>query len=136
MGIDIGLGTDISAGATPSLYDNAKQAVVSSRMLEDGVNPALPAEERGVPDSQISIHEAFYLATAGGGESLSLPIGRLQENYTWDVQIIDTKAPTAKLPIFSEAEDLDDIFQKILYLVRPDNISEGWVQGEKVHSRS
>ena len=105
-------------------------------MLEDGVNPALPAEERGVPDSQISIHEAFYLATAGGGESLSLPIGRLQENYTWDVQIIDTKAPTAKLPIFSEAEDLDDIFQKILYLVRPDNISEVWVQGEKVHSRS
>lgn len=136
MGIDIGLGTDISAGATPSLYDNAKQAVVSSRMLEDGVNPALPAEERGVPDSRISIHEAFYLATAGGGESLSLPIGRLQENYTWDVQIIDTKTPTAKLPIFSEAEDLDDIFQKILYLVRPDNISEVWVQGEKVHSRS
>lgn len=135
MGIDIGLGTDISAGATPSIYDNAKQAVVSSRMLEDGVSTALSAEERGVPDSRISIHEAFYLATAGGGESLSLPIGKIAENYSWDVQIIDTKAPAAKLPIFNSEEELDDIFQKILYLVRPENIKEVWVQGEKVHSR-
>lgn len=135
-GIDIGLGTDISAGATPSLYDNAKQAVVSSRMLEDGVNPDLPAGERGVPASRISIHEAFYLATAGGGESLSLPIGRIQENYAWDVQIVDTKVPGASLPIFTENEALDDIFQKIMYLVRPEHIREVWVQGEKVHSRS
>lgn len=60
-------------------------------MLEDGVNPDLPAGERGVPASRISIHEAFYLATAGGGESLSLPIGRIQENYAWDVQVVDTK---------------------------------------------
>lgn len=135
MGIDVGLGTDISAGATPSIYDNAKQAVVSSRMLEDGVSTALCAEERGVADSRISIHEAFYLATAGGGESLSLPIGKLEENYTWDVQIIDTKTPSAKLPIFDAHEALDDIFQKIIYLVRPENIKEVWVQGERVHSR-
>lgn len=135
MGIDIGLGTDISAGATPSIYDNAKQAVVSSRMLEDGVSTAICAEERGVADSRISIHEAFYLATAGGGESLSLPIGKLEENYTWDVQIIDTKIASAKLPIFDAHEALDDIFQKIIYLVRPENIKEVWVQGERVHSR-
>lgn len=135
MGIDIGLGTDISAGATPSLYDNAKQAVVSSRMLEDGVNANLPADERGVANSRITINEAFYLATAGGGESLSLPVGRLKEGYTWDVQIIDTKAPAAKLPIFNPNEDLYDIFQKIMYNVRPENIREVWVQGEKVHTR-
>ena len=86
-------------------------------MLEDGVDTAIVAEKRGVPNSRITINEAFYLATAGGGESLSLPIGRLQENYTWDVQIIDTKISTAKLPIFDQNEDLHDIFQKscILY---------------------
>ncbi len=135
MGIDIGLGTDISAGATPSIYDNAKQAVISSRMLEDGVSTTLSAAERGVPDSRISIHEAFYLATAGGGQSLSLPIGKIEEKYTWDVQIIDTKVPSAKLPIFNSEEEIDDIFQKIIYLVRQENIKEVWVQGEKVHSR-
>ncbi len=134
-GVDIGLGSDLSGGFSPSLFDNIRQAVISSRMLEDGVNPSLPAKDRGVPGSRLTIHEAFYLATAGGGESLSLPIGRIQENYTWDVQIIDTKLPSAKLPIFNENEDLDDVFQKIMYLVRPENIREVWVQGDKVHSR-
>lgn len=134
-GVEIGLGSDISGGFSPSLFDNIRQAVISSRMLEDGVNPYLPAKERGVPGSRITIHEAFYLATAGGGESLSLPIGRIEENYAWDVQIIDTKIPTAKLPIFDENEDLQDVFQKMMYLVRPENILEVWVQGERVHSR-
>lgn len=134
-GVDIGLGTDISGGFSPSLFDNVRQAVMSSRMLEDGVNPSLPAQGRGVPGSRITVDEAFYLATAGGGESLSLPIGRIQEHYAWDVQIIDTRLPSAKLPIFDAHEDLHDIFQKIMYLTRPENIREVWVQGEKVHAR-
>ena len=150
-GIDIGLGTDISGGFSPSLFDNIRQAVISSRMLEDGVNPALAPQERGVPNSRLTIDEAFYLATAGGGESLSLPIGRIEQNYAWDVQIIDTTLPSAKLPIFNTSinsakdgenrdtntnrEDLHGIFEKIMYLSRPENIREVWVQGEKVHSR-
>lgn len=135
LGVDIGLGTDISGGPSPSIYDNAKQAVISSRMLEDGVNADLPAEERGVPNSRLTLIEAFYYATAGGGESLSLPIGRIEENFAWDVQIIDTKVPTARIPLFEPNEDLYDIFQKIIYNVRPENIREVWVQGERVHSR-
>lgn len=134
-GVEIGLGSDISGGFSPSLFDNIRQAVISSRMLEDGVDTKLPAQDRGVPGSRITIDQAFYLATAGGGESLSLPIGRIQENYTWDVQIIDTKLPSAKLPIFNANEDLHDVFQKIMYLARPEHIREVWVQGEKVHSR-
>ncbi|GIN86216.1 guanine deaminase [Heyndrickxia sporothermodurans] len=130
-GVEIGLGSDISGGFSPSLFDNARQAVISSRMLEDGVNTALPAEKRGVPNSRITINEAFYFATAGGGESLSLPIGCIAEDYSWDVQIIDT----AQLPIYDANEELHDIFQKIMYLTRPENIREVWVQGDKVHSR-
>ncbi|MEH7331557.1 guanine deaminase [Neobacillus drentensis] len=134
-GVEIGLGSDISGGFSPGLFDNVRQAVMSSRMLEDGVDTTLSAEERGVPNSRITINEAFYLATAGGGESLSLPIGRIAEKYVWDVQLIDTTLETAKLPIYDANEDLNDIFQKIMYLVRPENIREVWVQGEQVHSR-
>ncbi|WP_066306931.1 guanine deaminase [Bacillus sp. FJAT-29814] len=133
--VEIGLGSDISGGFSPSLFDNVRQAVMSSRMLEDGVNPDLPAEDRGVPNSRITVNEAFYLATAGGGDSLSLPIGRLEKNHAWDVQIIDTALSTAKLPLYDDHEDLLDVFQKMMYLVRPENIREVWVQGEKVHAR-
>lgn len=135
MGVEIGLDTDLSGGFSPSLYDNIRQAVMSSRMLEDGVNPRLSAEERGLPASRITVNEAFYLATAGGGQSLSLPVGRLAPGYAWDAQVVDTKIQTARLPIFNENEDLKDIFQKILYLTRPENIREVWVQGSKVHER-
>lgn len=62
--------------------------------------------------------------------------GRLAENYTWDVQIIATRIKTAKLPIFQSEENLQDIFEKMMYLVRLENIREVWVQGEKVHSRT
>lgn len=133
-GIEIGLGSDISGGFSPSLYDNIRQSVITSRMLEDGVNPSLPAGKRGTANSQITVNEAFYFATAGGGESLSLPIGKIEENYTWDVQIIDTKQKGLPLPIFGE-ESLIDTFQKIMYLTRPEHIREVWVQGEKVHSK-
>lgn len=135
-GVEIGLGSDISGGFSPSLFDNVRQAVISSRMLDDGVNPSLPADKRGVRNSRITMNEAFYFATAGGGESLSLPIGRLAENYAWDVQIIDTALASAKLPIHNVKDGLYDVFQKIMYLVRPENICEVWVQGEKVHSRA
>ncbi|WP_421851224.1 guanine deaminase [Marinomonas sp.] len=135
QGVDVGLGSDLSGGFSPSLFDNARQSVMSSRMLEDGVNPNIPADQRGLPSSRITINEAFYFATAGGGKSLSLPIGRLEENFTWDVQIIDSTLSSAKLPIFDANEDLNDTFQKIMYLARPENIQEVWVQGEKVHTR-
>lgn len=134
-GVEIGLGSDISGGFSPSLFDNIRQAVMSSRMLEDGVNPAIPANERGVANARITVNEAFYFATAGGGESLNLPIGRIAENYTWDVQVIDTMIPSARIPIYDANEALLDIFQKMLYLARPENIREVWVQGEKVHAR-
>ena len=135
-GIDIGLGTDISGGFSPSLYDNIRQAVIAARMLEEGVDSALPAAERGLPKSRISANEAFFYATAGGGQSLSLPIGRLEENYIWDVQVIDVNAPNAKLPIFDAEISMEDLLHKILFLSRPENIREVWVQGECVHKRT
>ena len=134
-GVDIGLGTDISGGFSPSLLDNMKQAVISSRMLEEGVDSALPAEGRGVPDSRITINEAFYFATAGGGESLSLPIGRLEPGYCWDAQLIDVNTPAARLKVFGKSDNLEETLQKILYLSTPENIRAVWVQGEKVHAR-
>lgn len=42
-------------------------------MPEEGVDPSLPAAERGLPHSRISANEAFYYATAGGGRELEPP---------------------------------------------------------------
>ena len=95
---------------------------MSSRMLEEGVDTRIEAGQRGVPHSRITVTQAFYLATAGGGESLSLPIGRLEEGYAWDVQMIDVNVPHAKLPIFWASTDLYEVFEKIIFLARHENI--------------
>ncbi|MGX6992339.1 guanine deaminase [Vagococcus penaei] len=127
--VKVGLGSDISGGFSPSLYDNLKQAVISSRMLEDGVNPLLSAEQRGKAESRLSLNEVFYLATVGGGEALSLPIGKLDVGYAFDAQIIDvTRFP------FIEETDLDEVFQKSLYLTESEDIKQVFVQGELVYS--
>jgi guanine deaminase len=129
--VEVGLGSDISGGFSPSLFDNIKQAVISSRMLEDGVDKDCCSEKRGVTGSRLTLNEAFYLATAGGGESLSLPIGKLAVGFAWDVQFVTTK----ELPIFTKSEPLLDIFQKIVYLSRPESIQKVWVQGRKVYDQ-
>lgn len=128
--VDVGLGTDISGGFSPSLYDNMKQAVMSSRMLNDGVNHGIVSAERGVSNSTITLKEAFYLATAGGGKSLSLPIGELKEGFTWDVQVVSTN----HLPVFEE-DTLEETFQKLIYLMKPEQIKEVWVQDQLVYKQ-
>lgn len=134
-GMHVALGSDISGGYNPDLYGAIRQAVISSRMLETGVDRALAAGERGVANSALTLNNAFYLATAGGGESLGLPIGRLEAGYAWDAQVVDTKQPGARLPIFESNEPATDIFQKILNLAVPENIRTVWVQGREVISK-
>ena len=128
----VALGSDISGGYSPNLYEAIRQAVISSRMLETGVNREVVAGGRGVAGSVLTLNNAFYLATAGGGESLGLPIGRLEAGYAWDAQVVDTRRDGARLPIFSEQEPPADIFQKILNLSVPENIRAVWVQGRQV----
>lgn len=131
QGVNIGLGTDISGGFSPSLYENIRQAVMYSRMLEDGVDVNLPKEKRGVNNSRISIIEAFYLATTGGGEALKLPIGIIKEGYAFDVQCIDISS----LPNFNVFEKPDEILQRILYLSTTENINSVFIQGKNVYKK-
>lgn len=133
LGVEVGLGTDLSGGYDPSIYSAIRQSIISSRMLEDGVDTRKsPIKRGGADQARITANEAFYFATAGGGESLSLPIGRLAENYAFDAQVIDTITPAASMPIFDDSEPLEEIFQKLLYLTKRENIDSVWVQGEKI----
>ncbi len=135
QGVTIGLGTDISGGFSPSLYDNIKQAVMSSRMLEDGVDVTRAQHERGVADSRISVIDAFSLATKGGGDALQLPIGVIKEGYAFDVQVIDSQNQGNPLPDFGVFTTPEARLQKILYLATMQNIRQVWVQGKKVHDK-
>ena len=132
QGLNICLGTDISGGFSPSLYDNIKHTVMASRMLNDGVDNKLNANNRGTNNARVSVFEAFYLATTGGGEALKLPLGIFKEGYICDFQVIDINSPSNKLPKYLDNEEDKHLLQKILYLSTSENIREVWVQGKQI----
>ncbi|WP_314407267.1 guanine deaminase [uncultured Gemella sp.] len=132
QGLNICLGTDISGGFSPSLYDNIKHTVMASRMLNDGVDNKLDANNRGTNNARVSVFEAFYLATTGGGEALKLPLGIFKEGYICDFQVIDINSPSNKLPKYLDNEEDKHLLQKILYLSTSENIREVWVQGKQI----
>ena len=132
QGVHIGLGTDISGGFSPNMYDNIRQAVMASRMLETGVDAQRPEAERGSGDARISVVEALYLATAGGAEALGLPVGTFEPGRAFDLQVIDTRLPYADLTGFGVFDAPEDRLARILYLATPDNIRQVYVQGRRV----
>lgn len=134
-GLNVGLGTDISGGHSASLYEACRHAVLASRMLEDGVDPRRPAVERGSPGSRIDFREAFWLATAGGGEVLDVPVGRLEPGFRFDAQLIDTSVPESNLRVFENVDAPEDVFQKIVYNATRANIRKVWVNGRPVVDR-
>lgn len=132
QGVNAGLGTDVSGGFSPSMYDNIRQAVIVSRMLEDGVNAELPPQERGVPDSRIDYRHAFYMATTAGGKALGLPVGLFSEGYVFDAQLIDVNTPFSTIRLHREWDSPEDCLQKILFLANSANIIALWIQGKEV----
>jgi len=133
-GVHVGLGTDISGGASPSILENARHAVIASRSLESGVDPTLSRAQRRSPDSRIDAATAFWLATAGGGIALDLKIGLFREGYQFDAIVVDAAARDSNLRLDAGAGP-EEILQKIVYHGARANIRETWVANRRVHSR-
>ncbi len=49
QGVNVGLGTDIAGGASPSILENARHAVIASRLLESGVSPRRNVSDAALP---------------------------------------------------------------------------------------
>jgi guanine deaminase len=130
--VHVGLGTDIAGGASPSLLENARHALIAARHLENGVDAALAPGERKRPGARISTAEAFWLATAGGGVALDLPIGVFETGYQFDAIVVDAAVPGSNL-FLSPDDGAEDILQKIIYTATRANIGGVWVAGRLVH---
>lgn len=131
-GLNVGLGTDIAGGHSPSVFDACRHAITASKALNDGVDARIKPEHRGRPGSAISFKEAFWLATAGAGGVLGLPVGKLEVGYQFDAIVIDTRAAGNDIYIHPAEDQPEDRLQKIIYNARRNNISRVWVDGKAV----
>ena len=133
-GMHVGLGTDISGGASPSILENARQAIIASRSLESGVDPSLTRAERRTPGSRIDAATAFWLATAGGGIALDLPIGLFRAGFQFDAIVIDTTVAGSNLRL-GPSPAPGEVLQKIIYHAARADIHSVWVANRRVHAR-
>ncbi|MGC1456657.1 MAG: guanine deaminase [Steroidobacteraceae bacterium] len=130
-GVHVGLGTDIAGGASPSVLENARHAIISARQLESGVDARLARSERRQPGARIDALTAFWLATTGGGIALDLPVGVFAPGYQFDACVLDVAAPGSNLRL-GDDERPDTVLQKLIYGASRANISQVWVANRRV----
>jgi guanine deaminase len=85
-----------------------------------------------VENSRIDIVAAFYMATTGGANMLGLNAGVIAAGNYLDAIVIDTSRSDSGLRIYDDVDGEERIFEKIVRLSGPRDISHIWVAGKKI----
>lgn len=115
--IPTGLGSDMAAGYSASIFRAMADAIQCSKM-----------RWRLVDDTQkpLTVEEAFYLGTKGGGAFFG-KVGSLEEGYEFDALVLDDSS-------IAHPQELTvrDRLERMLYLSDDRHIIEKYVSGRKV----
>jgi guanine deaminase len=135
-GIEVGLGTDVSGGFSPSILEVARHAVWVSRHVAMTI-----AEGENV---KLSTEEALYLATRGGAKCVGLEgvVGAFEPGMEFDAQLVvcddvndsGVNGDEAPVDIFGW-ESWENRVNKWVYGGDDRNTVAVWVAGRLVHQR-
>ena len=117
MGIDVGLGSDIAAGSSLSIFRAMSDAVQVSKLRE-----AMTGEKNQI----LTLSEVFYLGTKGGGKFFG-NVGSFEKGYEFDAIVLNDES-------FGDNSDftLKERLERIIYLSDDRNIVAKYVAGNKV----
>ncbi|KAI3392637.1 hypothetical protein diail_5425 [Diaporthe ilicicola] len=142
-GVDVGLGTDVSGGYSPSVLDAARQAALVSRHVAMGTGGGA-----GDDKAKLSVEEVLYLATRGGAKCVGLErvVGAFEVGMQWDAQLValgavgeDGEAGPGgefggNVDVFGW-ESCEEMVAKWLFNGDDRNTTKVWVKGRLVHER-
>ncbi|XP_057663639.1 guanine deaminase [Diorhabda carinulata] len=120
-GVKVGLGTDISGGASPSIIKAMKTCLDVSIAKSFHVTEVKP----------LNYEEVFYLATLGGSEALAMEnkIGNFDVHKEFDALIIDMGI---NIEDYFIGCDPREILQKFIYTGDDRNVASVYVAGVEV----
>ena len=116
-GMNIGLGTDVAGGVGESIFRAMADAIQVSKLRWR------LADETKRP---LSVEEAFYLGTKGGGSFFG-NVGSFEEGYELDAVVIDDRALKSPLPL-----SVRERLERIIYLSDERHIRAKYVAGARV----
>ena len=119
-GVGVGLGSDIGAGTTPSMFNAMADAYKVQQVQHISLSP----------------FQLWYLATLGGASALSLEseTGSLEEGKSADFLALDLKA-TPLLAMRSErARSIEDLLAALIFMGDDRAVRSAWIAGREVWS--
>ncbi|XP_072746241.1 guanine deaminase isoform X2 [Anoplolepis gracilipes] len=121
--IKVGLGTDVSGGASYSMLDEMRSVLHVSNCLSLTKRDYVP----------FNYKEAFHMATLGGAKALSIEdkVGNLVPGKEFDTLIIDLNTKSSLLDNFKDYT-LEEKLQRFIYSGDDRNIVSVYVKGRKV----
>lgn len=139
--IEVGLGTDMSGGYSPSILEAARQAALVSRHVAMG----------GEEGSKLTVEEVLFLATRGGARVVGMEgrVGGFDEGMVWDAQLVSlgrvgedddddegeqSEGEHGNVDVFGW-ETWEERMAKWLYGGDDRNTKKVWVAGRLVHAR-
>ena len=112
--LHIGLGTDIAGGHSLSMLADAIQvSKLRWRLVDDSLKP-------------LSLEEAFYMATMGGGAFFG-KVGTFLEDYEFDALILDDRGLRHPQPLTARER-----LERLIYLSDDRCITGKYVSGNKI----
>jgi guanine deaminase len=130
-GLHVGLGSDISGGPAGTIWETARMAVAASRLRESGVDAGRAPDDRGTGAARVDFRTAFWLATAGGGEALGLPVGVIAPGMQFDAMAVDPGAVSGGIRLWP-GDAGERVLEKVLYGANRANVARVWVAGRRV----
>ncbi len=113
-GLSVGLGTDVAAGPSLSLFEEMGFACQAAKLLGEPIDAAT----------------ALHLATVGGARALGWGerLGTLEAGREADFILVD---PALADPLGRESDDPQTVISHLLYRARPGLVRGAYVQGAR-----
>ena len=116
-GLHVGMGSDVAGGSTESIFTAMAHAIQASklrwRLQDDSLKP-------------LTVEEAFYMATKGGGEFFGR-VGSFEEGYEMDVVVLDDSRLAHPQPL-----DVKKRLERMIYFSDDREIYAKYVEGSRL----
>lgn len=117
QGLKVGLGSDVAGGCHPSIFRAMSDAIQVSKLRWRLCDPKAAA---------LTVEEAFWLGTAGGGEFFG-KVGSFEAGYEFDALVIDDITLGAPFEL-----SIPERLARVIYLSDDRHINQKYVRGKQV----